>query len=65
MDCKFCKDYFDFLEENNELRKQFKFRYKACLVEEVIKDGQVRSTVTWKKRPLNYCPSCGDKLVAL
>lgn len=64
--CKFCQDLFDFKNTNEECRNftnmGLKFKYSVCLVEETIKDGSVRSTLTWKKRKLKYCPSCGRKL---
>lgn len=61
-DCKFCGDLWNFNAVIEATRPDFKFKYSVCLVEELIRDGQVRSTTTWKKRKLNYCPSCGKKL---
>lgn len=71
-ECRFCDDYWSFKEENKVREKITKgtkisltHRYKACLVEEIYKNGISAGKITWRPRNLYYCPTCGRELRGL
>ena len=64
MNCQFCEDYEWSKKHRPKTGRELYTKYYVCLYERTLRKGcGLASTYTHKRRPLNFCPGCGGKII--